>query len=265
MINNNWIEGKHILITGASSGIGRELCKNLIGKCNKITMIARSKDKLNSLQSELDIIQKQWKQKTKIYYYILDINDTAGLISVMNKIYDVDKEPIDALIHCAGGCPIYDKFENWSHEDITEVFKTNGEAPIHLLRELLPRMKMQPRDKNDKKRGHIIIISSRSSERVLPKLVVYGSAKASNDKLIEGLTREYASYHIAFTTIHPGSILTDFPKGWNAKDKESHNLESMSLKEAVYPILYALESRFVINKISYESIEQLESELGVMK
>ena len=259
-----WATGKHVLITGASKGIGREICENLLGSCNKIILVARDEATLATFASELNRLQQAHVHQTKIEWHALDVQDVSAMMQLIHKIYDIDKNRVDVFINCAGGSHIYDTFEHFTHADITQIFRTNGEAPIHWLRELLPRMINQEPYPDSLKRAHIMLLSSRSAERVLPKLVVYGSAKGAVDKLTEGLRREYAKHHIAFTIIHPGSINTYFTASWNQHDKNDHNEQSMNVSEVAPLIIQALDIPFVINEISFESIEQLKTELGVL-
>ena len=80
--DTNWSDGKHVLITGASDGIGRELARNLANKCRKITLIARGEDRLKKLKKELQ------KLKADIEIYPMDVRDTEKLQSLVNKIYE---------------------------------------------------------------------------------------------------------------------------------------------------------------------------------
>src|SRR5205814_55321 len=152
-----------------------------------------------------------------------------------------------------------------SHQDISLIFRTNAEAPLHWLRELLPAMKTNASSNGESKRAHVILISSRSAERPLPKLAVYAAAKASLEASTEALRREYARHRIVFTLINPGSIQTSFTAAWEKELQAAHNAESMRLEEAVLPIVRALEADFATNKISYESVTQWESEPGVLR
>ena len=95
----------------------------------------------------------------------------------------------------------------------------------------MPRMKHNEITGDDKKRGHIIMMSSRSAERPLPKLVTYASAKGAVEKLMEGARTEYSCYGIAFTLVNPGSVNTAFTEKWNESVRIAHNNESMNVKE----------------------------------
>ena len=245
------------MITGASDGIGRELARCLLGSCRKMTLIARNKD------GKLDVVVKELQDKasnlpvnTKITAHSLDINDLAGMRETVRRIYEEDRDQIDLLINGAGGTHIYAPFEALSDYDIERIFDTNARSPIFFLRELLPRMKNNEYDEDEKKRAHVVFISSRSAERSLPNLSIYSASKGSIEKLCESLRVEYAPYRIAFTLINPGSINTSFTKEWTREAREAHNAESMLVGESITPIIDAIDSRFSVNKVSFESIQQ---------
>jgi len=261
---NSWLAGKHILITGGSSGIGRELAQRFMGLVRKLTLVSRDHNgKLETLKKNLNR-EPGNGTKTEVQAFSLDVCDRKKVIDLIRKIYDVDKDQVDVFINCAGGSHIYGTFESMTYEDIDKIFDTNAKAPIFWLRELLPRMKKNAVMSQDLKRAHVILLSSRSGERTLPKLSVYTAAKGAVEKLAEAMQKEYAQHRIVFTLINPGSINTAFTASWSKQARDAHNAESMSVTEAISPILEALNSQFAINRISYESVQQWLNEPGVL-
>jgi short-subunit dehydrogenase len=257
--NTEWTIGKHALITGASDGIGKEIARNLANKCRKITGVAILPEKLKALEEELK------GSKAEIETYSIDICDKKKMGELIQQVYEKDNDQIDIFINCAGGSHVIEPFEKINYSDIEKIFDTNAKAPIFMLKEILPRMKKNKMDKNSLKRGHIVMMSSRSAERALPNLIVYAAAKGAVEKLVEGLQREFAQYRLVFTLVAPGSINTSFTSKWPQKPRDEHNAESISVKEAVIPILHALDAEYATNRISYESTTQWLTELGVTK
>lgn len=257
--DTRWADGKHALITGASDGIGRELARNLAKKCRKVTLIARGEDRLKKLKNELQ------KSKADIEIYPMDVLDIEKMQNLIEKIYETDGDQVDIFINCAGGSHYIGPFENMNFMDIEKIFDTNAKAPMFWLRELLPRMKNNESESGDLKRGHIIMMSSRSGERALPGLSTYAAAKGSVERFIEAIQREYAQYKLVFTLVAPGSINTSFTAKWDQKNRDAHNNESMLVEEAILPILLAIDVKYAINKLSYESVDQWLNELGVEK
>lgn len=265
-VRSNWLDGKHVLVTGASSGIGKELSKYLVGVCRKLTLIARNANhQLDSLRKELEALQANQRDrgKTAIEVHALDICNRAGMVKFIGRVYE--KEQVDAFVNCAGGSHVYGTLETMSHADIERIFDTNAKAPIFWLRELLPRMKQNSMKPGDLKRAHVVFLSSRSGERTLPRLSVYTAAKGSIEKLAEAMQKEYAQHRIIFTLVNPGSVNTAFTAAWSEKMRAAHNEESMTVKQTVVPIVQALQAQFATNKVSYESVEQWLNEPGVIK
>ncbi len=261
----NWLSDKTVLITGASSGSGEEGSERLVGTCGKLILVARGEArKLDELAENLNRIKGGPAKHTEIKTHSLDICQRDKAVDLISKIYDDDGDQIDVFINCAGGTHVYGTFESMSHEDIDQIFDTNAKAPIFWLRELLPRMKRNAIGTGSLKRAHVVMLSSRSAERTLPKLSVYTAAKGAVEKLVEAMQKEYAQYRIVFTLINPGSINTAFTEKWDAKFRDAHNEESMTVNEAISPILEALNSQIAINKISYQSIQQWFNEPGVL-
>lgn len=255
-----WTRGKHALITGASSGIGRELAENLAATCRRLTLVARNRD--GRLDREGKRLRK--RSKAKIETASLDICDVAGMSELIRKIYEEDHHQVDLFINCAGGSHVCEKFEAMNYEDIERIFDTNARAPLFWLRELLPRMRRNKMERGELKRAHVVMISSRSGERALPKLSVYAAAKGSIERLVEALQKEYTAHQIVFTLANPGSINTAFTAEWDARARNAHNAESMVVGEAIQPILQVLDSHLAVNRVSYESVKQWLHEPGVL-
>ena len=264
-MNYRWSSGKHAVITGASDGIGRELARNLVGNCRKLTLVARNKDgKLDSVVGELKAAAAG-PVKTEICSHSLDINDLAGMREIVRAIYDDDRDQVDLLINSAGGTHMYAPFEAMSDYDIERIFDTNARSPIFFLRTLLPRMRNNEYTESDQKRAQVVFLSSRSAERSLPNLSIYSASKGSVEKLCESLRVEYAPYRIAFTVVNPGSTNTGFTKDWTREAREAHNAEAMAVDESITPIIDVIDSRFSVNKVSYESIQQWINEPVTVK
>jgi short-subunit dehydrogenase len=213
--------------------------------------------------SNLDCKQRG-RACTEANPYSIDVRDIEAANKLVRKIYEEDQDQVDAFINCAGGSHVFGLLETMTTEDIEEIMDINGKAPIFWLKELLPRMKHNRVKDGDLKRAHVVMLSSRSGERALPNLAVYAAAKGSVEKLVEAVRTEYARYRIAFTLVNPGSINTAFTAQWPQPLQNAHNAESMTVEEAVGPIIQALNSNFALNRLSYESLEQWRGEPGVL-
>lgn len=257
-----WTHGKHILITGASSGIGREVAIQLLGCCRRLTLVARNTN--NRLDKFVSELERQGETYAGIRACPIDVRDAAAASSLIRFIYEEEADQVDAFINCAGGSHTFGLLETMTNEDVDQILDVNAKAPIYWLKELLPRMRFNEMKPGDLKRGHVLMLSSRSGERALPNLSVYAAAKGCIEKLVEAVRSEYASNRIAFTLVNPGSVNTAFTEQWPGQIREAHNSESMTVQEATAPIIHALNSQFVLNKLSYESLDQWMGEPGVL-
>jgi NAD(P)-dependent dehydrogenase (short-subunit alcohol dehydrogenase family) len=265
-----WMVGRHALITGASSGIGRQIALSLMGICSRLTLVSRDRHRgLVAIKSLLEAVNDTGDRdadvrRTDVEDCALDVRDTAGAVRLINRLYDVEGGQVDAFVNCAGGTHVYGRLETVTHDDIDSVFDVNARAPIHWLRELLPRMKTNRYSDATKKRAHVVMMSSRSGERALPNLTVYTAAKGSIEKLVDAVRTEYAACRIVFTVVNPGAVRTAFTQEWPCHARESHHVASMDVKSATRPIVEALQCHDAINRISYESVEQWLREPGVL-
>jgi len=266
-VGKNWMAGKHLLITGASSGLGRELAVRMTGVCRRLTLVARNRNgRLDQLLKELQHthLTDSTVHEIRIDGHAFDVRDEARTVALLQRIYGEEHDQIDAFVNCAGGTHTFGLLENMSVHDIDEIVDVNAKSPMYWLKELLPRMKCNRLQQDDMKRGHVIMLSSRSGERALPNLSVYAAAKGCVEKLVEAVRAEYAAFRIAFTLVNPGSVNTAFTERWPAALRDAHNGESMSVEQAIEPVVEALGSQFAVNKISYESMQQWLGEPGVL-
>lgn len=262
-----WGIGKHAVITGGSSGIGLEVAKRLNGACRKITLIARNES--GKLAEAKDILLRLQKSKrfgirTEISTCAMDVRNIEAAQAWIGGVYAKGKDQIDIFVSSAGGSHVYGTLEEMTMSDINAIFDVNAKAPILWMRALMPYMKHNKLNRRESKRGHVLMLSSRSGERTLPKLSVYTAAKGAVEKLVEAMQKEYVQYRVVFTLINPGSVNTDFTAHWDKATRKAHNAESMSVQEAADSILHAIHSHVAINKISYESVSQWLHEPGVL-
>lgn len=262
-----WALGKHAVITGGSSGIGFEIARRLNGTCRKLSLIARNHSgKLDDAREALLQEQEQWKvgSRTEICVHAMDVRDVKKAEAWVQRLYKAQGDQVDIFVNCAGGSHIYGKIEEMDISDIETIFDVNAKAPVMWMRVLLPYMKRNKIKPDDRKRGHVLMLSSRSGERTLPRLSVYTAAKGAVEKLVEAMQKEFVQHKIIFTLINPGSVNTAFTSRWDAVTRVAHNDESITAGEAADPIIYAINSRFAVNRISYESLEQWLNEPGVL-
>jgi NADP-dependent 3-hydroxy acid dehydrogenase YdfG len=188
------IEGKVILITGASSGIGCATAKHLADLGARVVLGARREEQLEEIAAEIESNggQVAWK-----------ITDVTDLKSVQD-LADYGREtfgPIDVLINNAGTNTL-GKVEKVQVDAWNRMIDVNIRGPLHGIAAVLPEMKQR-------RSGHIITTSSIAAHTVLPHMAVYNGTKAAIKSIMEGLRQEVTPYNIRVTTVSPGAAFTE--------------------------------------------------------
>ncbi len=185
----------NIVITGASSGIGREVALRLAGESqNRIYAIARS---IKALQSLAD-----GSEKGNIIPVILDITGDRSSLRELKKRISDEGGRVDVLINNAG-CLVYKPFEDHTGDEISSVVAVNFTAAASLTAELLPLMG---------KGSHVVNIGSMGGYQGSLKfagLSWYSASKGALAILTECLAAEYADRGISFNCLCPGAVQTE--------------------------------------------------------
>lgn len=181
------------VVTGASSGIGVELCRQLAADGTKVALLARRVDLLASLGDEI-------RAGGGVAHEIeCDVRDR---LNVRAAVAEAARElgPIDLAIANAGvGHTIpADDFDSALFEDI---LRTNLLGAVHVVEAVLPEMIAR-------RRGQIVGVSSLAAYRGFPQTHAYCASKAGLNVFLEGLRPEVAGYGIAVTTVCPGFVRT---------------------------------------------------------
>ncbi|WP_320111154.1 SDR family oxidoreductase [Draconibacterium orientale] len=184
------------LITGASTGIGRELAQIHAEKGGDLAIVARSKDKLEALKSELEK-----KHGIKVYVIVKDL----GLPESPKEVYDEIKQAgieIDILINNAGfgGVGIFHELDYEQHMAMINLNVTSLTAMTRLF---LP-------DFVARNSGKILNTSSTASLMPGPLQAVYFATKAYVTSFSNALSEELAHTNVTVTNLMPGATETEF-------------------------------------------------------
>jgi short-subunit dehydrogenase len=187
------IEGKVIIITGASSGIGRACAKLFSQHGAKLILAARSKEKIESLSKELPnslAIQTDMTEELQIKEMVAKAKKHFGRI--------------DALINNAGQG--YDSsVENINTNTFRGIFNLDIIGPVVAMQAVIPIMRSQ-------KQGTIVNISSGTALMTLPDMSTYASLKQALAKISLTARDELKNDNIIVSVVYPYITATDFEK-----------------------------------------------------
>lgn len=180
---------KTVLITGSSSGIGKETAELLANKGYKVLACVRKKTDKYKLE----------KINKNIQAVYLDVTNQSGIDKaywyVLKKI-----NKLDAIINCAGMC-VAGPMEALPIKKIKEQFDVNTFGTIAVVQKFLPLLNGE---------GKIIYISSMASSGIFPFISPYCASKKAADIMLNSLSVEFKSEGIDIVSVKPGCIITPF-------------------------------------------------------
>lgn len=191
----DWIHGKTVVITGASSGIGRSLTVQLVRKYNcKVIGIGQSEPKMRSIRDELKY------ERDAFSYFLFDVSDEREWENFARHIND-NRIPVDILINNAGYMPIINKAIAYSDEQFQKCMDINFNAARYGVKYLLPILQ-------DSITGGIVNVCSALSMTPMIGMSAYSASKAALKSYSESLIAELGrTMYIGY--VCPGLVRTD--------------------------------------------------------
>ncbi|MGD9427159.1 oxidoreductase [Pantoea sp. NSTU24] len=186
------MSAKTFLITGVSSGFGLALAKEALRAGHRVIGTVRTPEALQTFRA-LD--------PQRVLGYLLDVTDTDRIAGVVEEA-ERAAEPVEVLVNNAG----------YGHEGILEEsplaemrrqFEVNVFGAVAMIKALLPGMR-------ERRRGHIINITSMGGFITLPGISYYCGSKFALEGISETLSKELAPFNIHVTAVAPGSFRTDW-------------------------------------------------------
>ncbi|HET7615750.1 MAG TPA: SDR family oxidoreductase [Bacillales bacterium] len=229
------VEGKVVILTGASSGIGEGTAKELASHGAKVVLAARRQSRLEQLQKEIE------NEGGEARYRVTDVTSKEEMAELAKFTIETYGQ-IDVMINNAGLMPLSFmnklKLDEWDR-----MVDVNIKGVLYGIAAVLPHMQ-------ERKQGHIINVSSVAGHEVGLGGAVYSGTKFAVRAITEGLRKEESPRsNIRTTIISPGAVATELTDTITDED-----VTRMFAKQGLEPI----ESADIGRSIRY-AIEQPES------
>ncbi|MBP1047794.1 SDR family NAD(P)-dependent oxidoreductase [Enterococcus sp. BWM-S5] len=230
--------GKKVLITGATSGIGRSLAYTLAEEGYELYIVGRSDEKLAELKADLESRYTQ----TCVCYRV-DFSRSEEVRSFLAQ-----KLQVDILIHCAGIGKVGD-FKTISVEEEQEILQVNINASVLLLKSFAQRFVAQGH-------GTIIVVCSTAAFYPHPFMNTYASSKAFLHHYSLGLGEEVRRYskQVKVIAVSPGPTRTSFfnpqtkTKMVQSQTETKFEMSAEQVGESIAKALYSNRSSVTIGR-----------------
>ncbi len=207
----NSLAGKVVIITGASSGIGAEAARALAKRGCKLTLAARSVDKLQALAAELSaeslVVRADMTVPADISRMVDGAMERFGRIDVM---------------FANAGIFIQGDFADYDIDAVSEMLKTNVDGVLRCAHAVLPVMKAQGS-------GDILVTSSVAGHEELHGGPAYGASKHAVETFVNTLRRQVAGDGIRVMSLAPARVANEL---WNLTD--AAEIEKLTVGEQRY-------------------------------
>jgi 3-hydroxy acid dehydrogenase/malonic semialdehyde reductase len=239
----NRIKGKLIVITGASSGIGRA-CAEQCASCGaNLVLTARRIERLQELKSRLE-----QEHPVSVDIHKLDVRERADVRSFADNLKKSSRFP-DVLINNAGLASGFALIQEGDFEDWDRMIDTNIKGLLNVSRTLIPLMV-------EKGSGHVVNVGSIAGYQVYPRGNVYNATKFAVRALTAGMNLDLAGTKIRVSSVSPGAVHTEFSQVRFHGDRERaeqvyRGYEPLQAGDVADAVLY------IINAPEHVNIQEL--------
>lgn len=185
------LDGRRILVTGATSGIGRACAHRLWQEGATLLLVGRRSDRLGEFAAELG---------QRCDTAVLDVRDRAAVEALAAS--DLGRD-VDIVVNSAGLALGLDPVQLASVDDWETMIDTNCKGLVYATRAFVPRMV-------ERGRGHVVHIGSVASTYPYPSGHVYGATKAFVHQFSQGMKSDLAGTGVRVTCVEPGMVETEF-------------------------------------------------------
>ena len=221
---------KTVLITGATSGIGKACAEMFAGKGEKLIITGRRLERLQELSASL-----KSKFNSQVYILNFDVRNNEEVKKSIESLPQ-DWKDIDILINNAGLAAGLDLIQDGNLDDWERMIDTNVKGLLYVSRIVLPKMK-------ERNSGHVVNISSIAGKETYMKGNVYCATKHAVDSLSKAMRIDMLQFGVRVTAISPGMVDTEFSLVRFAGDKQK--------ADEVYKGLIPLSPEDIADAVEY--------------
>lgn len=184
--------GTRVLVTGASRGIGRALCEAFARRGCVVGLLSRSEEELRELAASLPSPPDGAEHEV----LVADVGESEEVSAAVDHFGEVD------VVVANAGVADYARFVDMDLELVERMTRINWLGTVYTVRAALPGML-------ERRRGHLVVVSSGAALRSFPQAAAYGATKAAQRAFSEALWHELAGTDVDLTLVYPGEIATD--------------------------------------------------------
>ena len=210
------IKKQNVIVTGAASGLGLELTKQLLAEGANVAAVDINEENLKKLETDLN--------SKNLKTYIVNMGDIES-IKKFREDYKKDYHDVDIIINNAGIIQPFVKVADLNDDIINKTMNVNFFGPLNLIRLFMSDLT------KDRKEQYIVNVASMGGFFPFPGQTIYGASKAALKLFTEGLYAELENTNVRVMIVLPGAMDTNITKNSNveiAKTKDNSSFKLLS-------------------------------------
>ncbi len=223
------IKRQNVIVTGAGSGVGRELTRQLLSEGANVAAVDINAESLKNLENEMN--------SSKLKTYVVDMSSDES-IKKFRVDYKKDYSDVDIIINNAGIIQPFVDVANLDDATINRVMNVNFFGPVNLIRYFMEDLT------KDRKEQYIVNVSSMGGFFPFPGQTIYGASKAALKIFTEGLFAELEKTNVRVMIVLPGAMDTNITKNSNVEvktTKETSSYKMLSASDAALQIINGIK------------------------
>jgi short-subunit dehydrogenase len=216
------LEGKRVLLSGATGGLGRAIAEELAGHGARLVLSSRKQDDLRELANSLP------GGAERHHAIVADLADAGAAESLVEDAGDVDALVANAALPATG------QLEGFSSDEVKRALRVNFESPILMAHAIAPKLA-------DRGEGHLVFISSLAGKVGSPRSSLYNATKFGLRGFAFGLREDMHPHGVGVSVVSPGFV-REAGMFHDAKSKGPPGLGTTTPKKVASAVARAIET-----------------------